>query len=84
MISPRRRPGRSRAESGHPRVDDPEPQRRAQRHRDQTLLHHPDSPQLPGGYAAMFVLALCPPLWFRIVDPRVAAFRTRTAGPATR
>lgn len=54
------------------------------RRRYQTLLHHPDSPQLPGGYAAMFVLALCPPLWFRIVDPRVAAFRTRTAGPATR
>ena len=39
------------------------------------LLHHADSPQLPGGYAAMFVLALCPPLWFRIVDPRVRAFR---------
>lgn len=51
------------------------------RRRYQSLLHHPDSPQLPGGYAAMFVLALCPPLWFRIVDPRVEAFRARaTAG----
>ena len=45
------------------------------RRRYQVLLHHADSPQLPGGYAAMFVLALCPPLWFRIVDPRVRAFR---------
>ena len=45
------------------------------RRRYQALLHHADSPQLPGGYAAMFMLALCPPLWFRIVDPRVRAFR---------
>ena len=45
------------------------------RRRYQNLLHHADSPQLPGGYAAMFLLALCPPLWFRIVDPRVQAFR---------
>lgn len=41
------------------------------RRRYQALLHHADSPQLPGGYASMFVLALCPPLWFRIIDPRV-------------
>lgn len=46
------------------------------RRRYQVLLHHPDSPQLPGGYAAMFVLALCPPLWFRVIDPRVRAFNT--------
>lgn len=39
------------------------------------LRHQPDSPQLPGGYAAMFVLALVPPLWKRVVDPRVLAFR---------
>lgn len=39
------------------------------------LRHHVDSPQLPGGYSAMFVLALCPPLWHRIIDPRVQAFR---------
>lgn len=45
------------------------------RRRYQSLLHHADSPQLPGGYAAMFLLALCPPLWFRIVDPRVRRFR---------
>ncbi len=45
------------------------------RRRYQNLLHHIDSPQLPGGYASMFLLALCPPLWFRIIDPRVQAFR---------
>lgn len=49
------------------------------RRRYQALLHHADSPQLPGGYAAMFLLALCPPLWFRMVDPRVEAFKARRA-----
>ncbi len=43
------------------------------------LRHHPDSPQLPGGYSAMFVLALCPPLWRRVIDPRVRAFRAARA-----
>ncbi|GAB3734348.1 alkane 1-monooxygenase AlkB2 [Silanimonas algicola] len=43
------------------------------------LRHHADSPQLPGGYASMFVLALVPPLWFRIIHPRVRAFRARVA-----
>ena len=47
------------------------------RRRYQALLHHDDSPQLPGGYAAMFVLALVPPLWQRLIDPRVVAFRQR-------
>ena len=45
--------------------------------RYQNLLHHADSPQLPGGYAAMFVLAFCPPLWFRWVNPRLARFRAQ-------
>ncbi|MDQ3205070.1 MAG: alkane 1-monooxygenase [Pseudomonadota bacterium] len=47
------------------------------RRRYAALLHHPDSPQLPGGYAAMFVLSMFPPLWFRAVNPRVQPFRTR-------
>lgn len=47
------------------------------------LRHHADSPQLPGGYAAMFVLALVPPLWRRVVDPRVRAFHAaRESVPA--
>lgn len=45
------------------------------RRRYAALLHHPDSPQLPGGYAAMFVLAMFPPLWFRAINPRVQPFR---------
>jgi alkane 1-monooxygenase len=44
------------------------------------LRHHADSPQLPGGYSAMFVLALVPPLWHRVIDPRVRRFRDHAAG----
>lgn len=50
--------------------------------RYQLLQHHPDSPQLPGGYAAMFVLALFPPLWFRVIDPRLQAWRAGTGATA--
>lgn len=39
------------------------------------LRHFEDSPQLPGGYASMFVLALFPPLWHRVIDPRVLAHK---------
>lgn len=49
------------------------------RRRYAALLHHDASPQLPGGYAAMFVLALVPPLWFALIDPRVRALRERHA-----
>ena len=45
------------------------------RRRYQALLHHADSPQLPGGYASMFFLAMFPPLWKRVVNPRVLRFR---------
>ncbi len=43
------------------------------------LRHHEDSPQLPGGYASMFVLALCPPIWHRVMDPRVLKFKQTLA-----
>lgn len=39
--------------------------------RYQTLRTRDAAPQLPAGYGAMFLLALFPPLWRRIVDPRV-------------
>ncbi|MBU3673355.1 MAG: alkane 1-monooxygenase [Sinobacteraceae bacterium] len=39
------------------------------------LRHFDESPQLPAGYATMVVLAAMPPLWRRVMDPRVAAFR---------
>jgi alkane 1-monooxygenase len=41
--------------------------------RYQALLDHDQAPVLPTGYAGMILLALVPPLWSRIVDPRVLA-----------
>lgn len=39
--------------------------------RYQSLELQPLAPQLPAGYGAMFLLALVPPLWFRVMNPRV-------------
>lgn len=36
-----------------------------------TLRHFEESPQLPFGYAAMITIALIPPLWKKIMHPRV-------------
>jgi alkane 1-monooxygenase len=41
--------------------------------RYQTLQHCDQAPQLPTGYGSMLVLAWCPPLWRRVMDPRVLA-----------
>lgn len=38
-----------------------------------TLSHFDESPQLPAGYLAMVPLAMVPPLWRRVMDPRVPA-----------
>jgi alkane 1-monooxygenase len=41
------------------------------------MLRHWDereAPQLPTGYAAMLLVALVPPLWFKVMDPRVDAW----------
>ncbi|MEW6323136.1 MAG: alkane 1-monooxygenase [Acidobacteriota bacterium] len=43
--------------------------------RYQTLHVVPQAPELPAGYGAMFLLALVPPLWRRVMDPRVEAWR---------
>jgi len=43
--------------------------------RYQILRHHEDAPQLPTGYASLVLLALVPPLWRRLMDPRVAAWK---------
>jgi alkane 1-monooxygenase len=48
------------------------------------LRHHPEGPQLPAGYATMVILALAPPLWFRVMNPRVEALGNRADGPPTR
>jgi alkane 1-monooxygenase len=39
--------------------------------RYQTLRDYEESPALPTGYAGMIMLALVPPLWRRVMDPRV-------------
>jgi alkane 1-monooxygenase len=39
--------------------------------RYQTLRDFEESPVLPTGYAGMIVLALVPPVWRRVMDPRV-------------
>jgi len=47
------------------------------------LEHVPGAPQLPTGYAAMVLLALVPPLWHRVMDPRLAVWqRALRAAPA--
>ena len=39
--------------------------------RYQVLRHFDDAPQLPSGYAGMFLLAYVPPLWFAVMNPRL-------------
>jgi alkane 1-monooxygenase len=45
--------------------------------RYQVLDHLEEAPQLPAGYGAMFIAALVPPLWRRLMDPRVDEWRRR-------
>ncbi|MCZ7583516.1 MAG: alkane 1-monooxygenase [Deltaproteobacteria bacterium] len=47
--------------------------------RYQILRHFDESPQLPAGYAAMVVIALIPPLWYRLMNPRVHDHRAKLA-----
>ena len=47
--------------------------------RYQTLRHFDESPQLPTGYAGMILLALLPPLWRRVMDPKVARYQAALA-----
>ncbi|MDF2180123.1 alkane 1-monooxygenase [Aliiglaciecola sp. CAU 1673] len=42
------------------------------------LRHCPGSPQLPGGYASMLLLALFPPLWRRVIHPRLQRYCAKT------
>ena len=41
--------------------------------RYQSLRHFDDVPQLPSGYFGMFLLSYVPPLWRKIMDPKVLA-----------
>ncbi len=41
------------------------------------LEHCAEAPQLPAGYAGMILVALVPPLWRRLIDPRLMAWQAR-------
>lgn len=43
------------------------------------LRHLEDSPQLPAGYGTMVLVAWAPPLWRRLMDPRVQALESHLA-----
>jgi len=43
--------------------------------RYQILRTFENSPQMPTGYAGMITMALIPPLWFYVMNPRVEAFQ---------
>ncbi len=47
------------------------------------LRHMEEAPQLPLGYTGMFLVALCPPLWRSIMDPRVDKVNGVTSDPDT-
>lgn len=41
----------------------------------QLLRHHQESPQMPTGYPGMMLLALVPPLWFYVMNKKIAKFQ---------
>lgn len=41
----------------------------------QVLRHFDDSPQMPAGYPGMMLLALIPPLWFRVMHRQIEKYR---------
>lgn len=43
------------------------------------LRYHEESPQLPGGYPAMMLLALLPPFWFKVIHKRIQDFQTKSS-----
>lgn len=42
----------------------------------QTLRHFEDSPEHPTGYPGMIILALLPPIWFKVMDKRVLKYNS--------
>jgi alkane 1-monooxygenase len=44
----------------------------------QALQNIPEAPQLPASYPVMMILALCPPLFSHIMDPRAMAYSDKT------
>jgi alkane 1-monooxygenase len=50
--------------------------------RYQVLKHYDESPQLPFGYPTMILLALVPPIWFRIMDKRLEDWTSKIYYPS--
>ncbi len=48
----------------------------------QVLRHFDYSPQMPTGYPGMMVLALFPPLWFKVMHKQIAKYRATSQGEA--
>jgi alkane 1-monooxygenase len=48
----------------------------------QELRPWADAPEMPVGYPTMVLVALVPPLWFRVMDPRTRAVWARAQQPA--
>lgn len=45
----------------------------------QVLRHFEESPQLPFGYPTSIILSLIPPIWFKIMNPRVKSWQEVTS-----
>lgn len=50
--------------------------------RYQVLNHYDESPQLPFGYPTMIIIALVPPLWFRLMNRRLDHWQHAQAASA--
>jgi alkane 1-monooxygenase len=48
----------------------------------QVLRHWDQSPELPAGYPAMMLLSAVPPLWFKVMNPRVKNLQNSLITPA--
>lgn len=46
----------------------------------QILRHFNESPQMPTGYPGMLLLSLLPPLWFKVMHSRIAAYKQTQKG----
>lgn len=47
----------------------------------QVLSHFDEAPQLPFGYALMILTSYVPPLWFRLMNPRLERWQARAYRP---
>ncbi len=46
------------------------------------LKHHEHAPQLPSGYPGMILLALIPPVWFKVMNPKVKKWESQISTSA--